>query len=135
MTACLVDVRFSPKSRHQSVVMIAPSASVVIWRELREARYPHLLGVAGLDIRARNIWKFPVECLPILDTAAQKLRPGRDCDILCTRFGKQTPKLWMMPAQIVPTTVAVGTDAGPQPNHLGNQFFSGPVLDVLIHRP
>ena len=65
----------------------------------------YALGVVGLGIRTRSIWKFPVECLPILDAAAQKLRPGRDCDILRNRFGKQAPKLWMMPAQIVPTTV------------------------------
>ena len=47
---------------------------------------------------------------------------------------KQAPKLWMMPAQIVPTTVAVSADAGPQPHHLCNQFFSGPAQDILIHR-
>src|SRR5262245_23358442 len=81
----------------------------------------------GLGVRARSIWKFLVECLPVLDAAAQKLGPGRNCDILWNRFGKQTPQLRMMPAQIVPATVAVGADAGPQPHHLSKQFFSGPV--------
>src|SRR5215510_16620558 len=76
----------------------------------------------------------PGRVTPDIYAAAQKLRPGRDCEILRNRFGKQTPKLWMMPAQIVSTTVAVGTDASPQPYHLGNQFFPGPVYDVVIHR-
>ena len=40
------------------------------------------LGVVGFGVRARSIWKFPIECLPVFDAAAQKLRPCRYSDIL-----------------------------------------------------
>src|SRR5262249_4553804 len=78
------------------------------------------LSVLVLGICARSFWKFPVECLPILDTATQKLRPVRNIDMLRNRLRKETTKLWMMPTQIVPTTVTVSTDAAPQPHHLIN---------------
>ena len=88
--------------------------------------HPSLLFVlVELGIRPRSIGKLAVERLAIPDAAAQKLGPGRDCNILRNWFGKKTPKLWVMPAQIVPTTVAVSADAVPQSHHLGNQFFPG----------
>ena len=90
--------------------------------------HPSLLFIIiELGIGARSIGKLPLECLAIPDAAAQKLGPGRDCNILRNWFGKKTPKLWVMPAQIVPTAVAVSADAVPQSHHLGNQFFPGPV--------
>src|SRR5215204_196472 len=39
----------------------------------------------------------------------------------------------MMPAQIVPTAVAVGTNTRTQPNYLDNQFVPGQVRDIVIH--
>src|SRR5215475_3144599 len=86
-----------------------------------------------LRVRTRSIWKLPVKRLSIFDAATQKVWPGRDCDILRYRLRQQTPKFWMMPAQVVPAAVAVSTDARPQSYYLGNQLFSGPAYNVSIH--
>lgn len=86
--------------------------------------------VAGFDTGSRSIGKFSIERFPVFDTAAQELRPVGDRDVLRNRFGKQAPKLRVMPAQIVPAAVAMSADAVSQPHHFGNQFFPRPVLEI-----
>jgi hypothetical protein len=39
----------------------------------------------------------------------------------------------MEPTQIVAATVAMGSNAVPQPDHFGNQFLSAPAKNVRIH--
>lgn len=89
--------------------------------------------IVKLDRRTRSIWKLSIECFPILDTAPQELRPGRDGDILRNWFRKQTPELRMVPTQIVAAAVAMGSNAVPQPHHFGNQFLSTPAQNVRVH--
>ena len=74
-----------------------------------------------LSIRPWSIGKLSVERLPILDTAAQKLRPVRNGEGFRDRLWQQVPKLRMMPAQIVTAAVAVGANSRAQPDHLGDQ--------------
>src|SRR5262245_662038 len=73
-----------------------------------------------LSVRPRGVWKFSVECLPILDAAAQKLWPVRNSEVFRNRLWQEVPKLWMMPAQIVTAAIAVGANARAQPDHLGD---------------
>jgi hypothetical protein len=39
-----------------------------------------------LSVRPRSVWKFSVECLPILDAAAQKLWPVRNSEVFRNRL-------------------------------------------------
>jgi hypothetical protein len=39
----------------------------------------------------------------------------------------------MVPAQLVPRTVAMGADALAQPLHLGNQRLAAQPFEILIH--
>src|SRR5262245_49072550 len=73
-----------------------------------------------LGVRARRIPKFPVEGLAVFDTAAQELWPVRHGKVPGDWLWQQTPKLRMMPAQIVTTAVTVSANARAQPHHLSN---------------
>jgi hypothetical protein len=44
-----------------------------------------------LGIHARSMGKLTVEGLPVPEAAAQKLRPGRDVDVVGNRLGQQSP--------------------------------------------
>ena len=87
-----------------------------------------------LSVRPWSVGEFLVERLPILDTAAQKLRPVRNGEVFRNRLWQKVPKLWMMPTQIVTAAVAVGANSRAQPDHLGDQFLPCQVGKIVVHR-
>ena len=87
-----------------------------------------------LSVRPWSVREFLVERLPILDTAAQKLRPVRNGEVFRNRLWQKVPKLWMMPTQIVTAAVAVGANSRAQPDHLGDQFLPCQVGKIVVHR-
>jgi hypothetical protein len=93
-----------------------------------------LTAFVELSVRPWSVREFSVERLPILDTAAQKLRPVRNGEIFRNRLWQKVPKLWMMPTQIVTAAVAVGANSRAQPDHLGDQFLPCQVGKIIVHR-
>src|SRR5216683_2090491 len=87
-----------------------------------------------LSVRPWSVREFLVERLPILDTAAQKLRPVRNGEVFRNRLWQKVPKLWMMPTQIVTAAVAMGANSRAQPDHLGDQFLPCQVGKIIVHR-
>jgi hypothetical protein len=94
------------------------------WRRSRRRRQARRaaersLGLC-LSVRARPIPKFPVEGLAVFNTAAQELWPVGHGKVPRDWLWQQTPKLRMMPAQIVTTAVTVSANTRAQLHHLSN---------------
>jgi hypothetical protein len=107
------------------------------WRRSRRRRQARRaaersLGLC-LSVRARPIPKFPVEGLAVFNTAAQELWPVGHGKVPRDWLWQQTPKLRMMPAQIVTTAVTVSANARAQPHHLSNYLVSCQVPEIVIH--
>src|SRR5258707_850926 len=77
--------------------------------------------------------QFMVERLPIFETPSQKLRPWRHRHLWVDAFRQQTPQLRMMPAQVMPRTIAVGANAGSQSLHLRNQRLAVEAVQIFVH--
>jgi hypothetical protein len=65
-----------------------------------------------------------VKRLTILQTAAEKLRPGRHGDVRFDFLGEEAPKLRMVPAKVLFGTVAMRPDARAQFLHFGHELFT-----------
>ena len=82
------------------------------YRPVAEAIEENKRRNTSLDIGGRSVRLLTIQGLPVLDTSAQEFRPGRNSDRRCHALRQQLPKLWMVPAEIMPAAVAVPPDSG-----------------------
>src|SRR5699024_4993080 len=88
-----------------------------------------------LGIVDPNLGSLLIERLPVRNASAHELRPGRDGNVWIDLFGQGPPKIGMMPAQVMPRTVAMLTHRGAKLHHLSQQLVSRHGLQILIHTP
>jgi len=89
--------------------------------------------VVVLDILDRGTGKLLIEGFPVGDTAAHEPRPGRYGDIGIHGLRQQTPKLRMVPAEVMARAVAVRTDACSEALHLRDQGLAVKACQIPIH--
>lgn len=92
-----------------------------------------LVASVKFDFYYRRSGQFAIECRPIRDAAAQKLRPWRNRDIRGDRLRQQPPKLGMMPAQIMTGAVPMRPNACPEPFHFRDQRLAIHTENVFVH--
>src|SRR5688572_12208317 len=72
---------------------------------------------------ARRLWGLRVQRLPVPDAAAHELGPFRHDDDGVQFLRQQVPQVRMVPAQLLPTGVAVRADPLAQADYLGKQLL------------
>ena len=112
-----------------------PSQGRAPWTRIPFLLQLHLIALLSLklDIGSRSIRLFPIQRLPVLDTSAHEFRPRRNGEGRCHALRHQLPKLWMMPAEIIPAAVAVPPDSGAQPLDLINQLVARQHIQIFVH--
>ena len=77
--------------------------------------------------------QLPVERLAVAQASAKELRPVGDTGLRIGLFWQQSPQLRVMPAELLPRTVAVGPDALAQPPDLGYERVAIEGRQIVVH--
>jgi hypothetical protein len=100
----------------------------------RKSEYAaRLLTSVVLDVCDRGVRQLTIQGLSVFDTSPQEFWPRRDSDFRGHVLWQQSPKLRMMPAEIMTTAVAVMSDSSAQSLDLVDQLFAGHPIQVFVH--
>lgn len=89
-----------------------------------------------LPVVNRGVRRLGLQGFPVLEAAADEFRPRRHGNLRIDPLGQQSPKLRVVPTQVMPTTIPVRPDSGPEALHLGNQFFLAHIQEIVVlHHP
>jgi hypothetical protein len=79
------------------------------------------------------VGQLSIERLAIANAPTQELRPIRDGNSAGKRLRQQSPKLRVMPTQIVSSAIAVRTNTRTQPQNLSDELVPTHAFEVVIH--
>jgi hypothetical protein len=86
-----------------------------------------------LGVVSRCIRPLLVQALPIPDAAAQEFGPRRHRDGRVQPLRKQSPKVWVMPTEVVTGRIPVQADASPETAHFLLQLLTAHSLEIFVH--
>jgi hypothetical protein len=98
-----------------------------------EASIDHKVCLLELGVVSGCIRPLLVQALPIPDAAAQELGPRRHGYGGVQPLGEQSPKIWVMPTEVVTSRVPVQADASPETAHLLLQSLTAHSLEIFVH--
>lgn len=86
-----------------------------------------------LTIQDGSVRTLPVQAFAIAQAATHEFRPGRHGDLRLDLLRQYPPELGMVPAEIVPGSIAMFADAGAQAFDLCDQLLRRHPDEIIIH--
>lgn len=87
----------------------------------------------GLDVRDRSVRPLAIKRFPISNASPQELRPRRNGDFWFDRLRQETPKLRMVPTEVMARAIPVGPDARAEPLNFRDEVIPAHAFEIIVH--